>query len=864
MILRFFRWYCRPDLATHIEGDLLEDYTARAEKYGKKRADLKLIVEVLLLLRPGIVRQMNLTENPKTLGMYTSYFKIGWRNLLKSKGYSFINILGLSLGIAVAMLIGLWINDELSYNKAFSHYDRIGQVMFHDANGTYNTNPIPLAGELRTAYAADFEYVVASTKTQKYILSCGDRKFSEAGNFMESKAPDLLTLSPVSGTVNGLQDPHSILLSKSLAYKFFGTADPIGKEIKIDNQLSVIVTGVFRDFPMNSDFNEVTFIAPWSLMLSSYDYIKDHENDWEGRGFLNIYVLIQAGQHFKDISRQIKYARLSHLDPKEAASKPEPFIHPMSRWHLYSDFKDGTPVTSDRLKFVWFYGLIGIFIVLLASINFINLSTARSVRRLKEVGLRKALGSIRRQLVIQFFAESFLTVALGTFLAILFAQLALPLFNDVSGKEIRMPLDAGMFWVALVIFMVVVSLIAGSYPALHLSSFNSIRALKGTLTSHNSGTIPRKILVTFQFTVCIMLAIGTIIVYQQLAYVKNRPVGYSRAGLIMLPKSVPEFQQVSGVLTSELKNSPMVEGVAESASTVTGIWGFNGGFTWPGKDPDLNDNFGTVSVSYDYGKTIGWNIVDGRDFSRQFASDSNAFIINETAARYMGLKNPVGQTVTWDTQFFDGGDFHIIGVVKDMVMESPYTQVPPMIFFLQGYKGWMLIRLNPNVSTSAALTNIAQIMQRVVPTAPFEYHFASESYESKFKSEERIGTLAFAFASLAVIISCLGLLGLASYVAQQRTKEIGIRKVLGASSMGLWRLLTGDFLSLVLIAGVIAIPVAYTFMNRWLQNYQYRIEISSWTLVLTASGALLLTMATVSYQAIKTARMNPVNSIRME
>lgn len=863
LFLRFFRWFCHPKLQDYIEGDLMELYKRRLTHFGRRKADIKFIIDVLLLFRPGIIRPTEGRRSATTYGMYTSYFKIGWRNLWRSKGYSLINIIGLSTGMSIAILIGLWIYDELSFNKSFRNYDRVGQVMVHNGAGTYKTNPIPLADELRSSYQADFEYVVASTQTQKYILSIAEKKFSETGNFMQPESVDLLTLRMVYGTRNGLHDPHSILLAESLSFKLFRSADPTGKEITINNELHVIVTGVFKDFPNNSDFSQVTFIAPWQLMLSSYDYIRNHENDWGGN-FMNIFVQIRSGQNFEDISHQIKDVKVSHLDPEKAASKPELFIHPMSQWHLYSKFENRKQVTSDQLRFVWFYGLIGIFIVVLASINFMNLSTARSVKRLKEVGLRKSLGSVRLQLINQFFTESFLTVVLAGVLAVVFAEITLPVFNDVSGKRIEMPLQQGFFWLALISFIIITSLIAGSYPAFHLSSFNPVRALKGTLSVHTTGSIPRKVLVTFQFAVSIMLSIGTIIVYQQLQFVKNRPVGYSRDRLIMIPKSVPEFQQLSGVLINELKNSPVIDNVAESSGAVTSIWGFNGGFTWDGKDPDFHDSFGTVSVSHDYGKTVGWVLLEGRDFSRQFASDSSALIINETAARYMGMKDPVGKTIKWNTEFFDSGDYLIIGVVEDMVMDSPYAPVPPMIFFLQGYKGWILAKLNPKVSMSDALTNISEIIKKTVPSAPFEYHFASDSYASKFKSEEQVETLASAFALLAVLISCLGLFGLASYVAQQRTKEIGIRKVLGASAIGLWRLLTGDFLRLVLLSGVIAIPTSYFFMRSWLQNYEYRIDISLWTPVLAIIGALLVTLLTVSYQAVKAAWMNPVSSIRTE
>ncbi len=665
----------------------------------------------------------------------------------------------------------------------------------------------------------------------------------------------------IAGTRKGLRNRHTIFLNESLSKKLYGAAEVVGKTVMINNELTVTVAGVFRDFPNNSEFNKVTFIAPWDLMVSSYDYIKDRENDWRGN-FLNIYVEISAGADFNLISERIKDIKLKHISEEKAREKPELFLHPMSQWHLYSKFENRKQVTSEQLKFVWFISLIGAFILLLASINFMNLSTARSEKRAKEVGVRKSIGSRRLQLMHQFFSESFLVVVLAFTLALVLVSASLSWFNELAGKQMQMPWTSFYFWMSNFVFILVTGLLAGSYPALYLSSFRPVTVLKGSVRAGRFASLPRKVLVVVQFTVSVTLIIGTIIVYQQLQFAKNRPVGYTREGLMMIRKTSPEFRGKSDVLSAELKNSGVVSEVAESAGTVTSIWGFNAGFDWEGKDHDLRENFGTVSVSPEYGQTVGWQFVDGRDFSKEISSDSMAFIVNETAVRYMGLQDPVGKIVKWDTEFFNGGDFTIIGVVKDMVMSSPFESSKPMIFFLQGYKGWTLLKIDPETSAHEAIPAIETVLKKIVPSAPFDYRFASDAYAAKFSTEERIGKLALVLAALAIVISCLGLFGLAAFSAEQRTKEIGIRKVLGASVTNLWQMLSKDFVVLTIISCLIAVPVAYYFMSNWLQQYEYRTALSWRVFTAACLGGIAITVLTVSWQAIRAAVANPVNSLR--
>ena len=866
---KLLEWFCAPHLLEEVQGDLYERFQKNVQLFGEQIARREYVIGVLSFIRPFALKR-NVKPSQSSLYlqiMISNYFKVAFRNLLRYKGYSAINLSGLATGMAVAILIGLWVYDEVTFNQSHENYARIGRVMQHQTvrgeRSTRENNPIPLGKELRSSFSGDFKYVVMATQTKKYIISSNGENIRQKGSYMEADAPDMLGLKMLKGTRAGLSELNTILLSETLAKTLFGDDEPLNKVIKIDNELNVKVTGVYRDFAHNSEFKDLAFIAPFKLLVASYDYIRDHQDDW-GNNFLHIYTQIAPNTDFDRVSAKIKDTKIRHVDAEYASRKPELFIQPMSGWHLYSAWENGVNTTSEPLRLVWFYSTIGIFILLLACINFINLSTARSEKRAKEVGIRKAIGSVRGQLIGQFFSESFLMVALAFILSVLFVQAILPWFNTVADKDISIPWGEPFFWLANFAFIALTSVLAGIYPALYLSSFKPIKALKGTFRVGRFAAIPRKTLVIVQFTVSITLIIGTIIVYQQIQFAKSRPVGYTRDGLLMIPKTTDELRGKYDVLRTELKNTGVIAEMAESASSLTDIGSMNGGFEWRGKDPNLQVDFGTLGVTYEYGKTIGWQFLDGRDFSRDFPSDSAGFILNEAAVKLMGLKNPVGENIRWDTDFFDGENFKIVGVVKDMVMSSPFEPIKPTIFFLQGYKNYVLAKINPSVSTADALPKIETAFKKIAPNMPFDYQFVDETYARKFGNEERVANLATFFAILAIFISCLGLFGLASFVAEQRTKEIGIRKVLGASVVSLWQMLSKDFVVLVIISCLIATPIAYYFMSSWLQKYTYRTEISWWIFVIVAAGALVICLLTISYQAIKAALMNPVKTLKNE
>ena len=798
--------------------------------------------------------------------MLRSYFKIAWRNMIKDRTSSIINIGGLAVGMAVAFLIGLWIYDELRFNKNFEHYERIAQVMQNQTSngriGSFKGMPLPLGKELQVNYGRNFKYVVMASWVSNDILSLGDKNLSQQGIYMDVDGPRLFSLQMIKGTQDGLRDPHSILLSASAARAFFGDADPLNRVIRIGSKVDVKVTGVYEDLPDNSEFNNLAFIAPWDLYASMQPWVKRSETQWDNNSFM-IYTQIADNTDFATVNRNIIESKAKHDAPKDKRYDARVFLHPMRDWHLRSHWENGVQ-GGGLIEYVRLFAIIGVFVLLLACINFMNLSTARSEKRAKEVGIRKTIGSVRGQLVTQFYLESLWVVILAYALSLLLVKLVLPWFNEVAAKRMVVPWTNPGFWGIGLGFSLLTGIIAGSYPALYLSSFQPIKVLKGKLGAGRLASLPRKVLVVIQFSISLALIIGTIIVYSQIQYSKNRPIGYDKNGLIMIQMNTPDFYGKFDPIRRDVKNSGAAEEFAESSSPLTDIWQSNGGFTWPGKDPTLDGNFASIFVTHEFGKTVGWQFKEGRDFSRAFATDSSAIILNEAAVKYMGLRDPIGTRVTWGTGK-RATTYTVVGVIRDMLMTSPYEQVQQTIYFMDyGNVNWMVMKLNPRQGASASISQIQAIFKRYIPSAPFDYKFVDTEFATKFVAEERIGKLSGFFAALAIFISCLGLFGLASFVAEQRTKEIGVRKILGASVFGLWRLLSTDFVALVAIAIVIATPLSYYFMHRWLLNYDYRTSIAWWVFGASGAGVLLVTLLTVSFQSIKAATANPVKSLRTE
>jgi putative ABC transport system permease protein len=798
--------------------------------------------------------------------MIRNYFKVAWRNLTRSKVSSIINITGLAVGIAVAVLNGLWVWDELSFNKVHDNYDRIARVTNRGINDdgkafAYTSLQYPLAGELKSRYSQYFDQILIASEENNFIVKSGETTMMQKGMFIEPGGPGMLSLKMLKGTWAGLKEQSSILLSASAAKAMFGNQDPINKLVTIDTKMDAKVTGVYADIPHNSEFSGMKFFAPFDLWASANAWVKNQ--GWDNY-FLQNYVLMKKGVNMEKVSAIIKdaeYNILKDLPKSDPVNlKRRLWLMPMGDWHLHDDLS-----SNSAVQMVWMIGMIGLFVLLLACINFMNLSTARSEKRAREVGIRKTIGSGRGQLIKQFFSESLLVVVFAFILGIGLAAVFLPGFNSLSDKMMQLPVDNPIFWLACFACILFTAFVAGSYPALYLSSFKPVKVLKGTFRAGKWAATPRKVLVVVQFTVSVILIITTIVISQQIQYAKDRPVGYNRNNLLMIEKKTGEFYKNYELIKSELKNTGVVEEVAESRGSTTDITMWNGGFSIDGREVPLVRGCGTLSVSSEYGKTVGWQFLNGRDFSSQLKSDSDAFVVNETFAKLTGLNNPVGQNMLWAPGWRDPKLFTIIGVVKDMVMESPYEPTVPTVYLMPGkYTNWINIRLKAGQGIASSLSKVGDVFKKLTPSAPFTYQFADDAYALKFTAEDRIGKLANLFAALAIFISCLGLFGLATFIAEQRTREIGIRKVVGASILSLWQLLSKEFVLLSLIAFFIAAPVAYYFLHQWLQNYQYHTEIRWWMFVLAAAGVLIVTLITVSYQAIRSALSNPVKSLRTE
>ncbi|HEY4196008.1 MAG TPA: ABC transporter permease [Mucilaginibacter sp.] len=794
--------------------------------------------------------------------MIKNYLKIAWRNMLRNKVYSALNIVGLAAGMAVALIIALWVFNQYSYDKFLPNYNHLYQVELnftdpHEGEHTQQAVSLPIADVLRKDYP-EVKYVAESDWMGQHDLLVGNKKIYMNGAAIGSDFLRMFQYPLIKGNVNTvLKDAYSIVLTESTAKALFGDADPIDKTVRIDNQHDVKVTGIMKDVPKNSSL-QFNFLLPFSYSEQTQDWMKNARTTYYNNSF-QLFMQLRDGADYAKLAPKIKdivYKGGEKMRP----AKPVVLLHPLKYWHLYSDFKNGKEV-GGFIDYVRMFSIIGALVLLIACINFMNLSTARSEKRAREVGVRKAIGSQRKDLIFQFLTESILITFVSFLLSVLFVQLALPSFNTMTGDFISIPYDSPVFWCIMISYVLATGLLAGSRPAFYLSSFNPVKVLKGSIQVGKAASLPRKVLVVLQFTCSIALIISTVIVYQQIQYAKDRPTGYSSSRLMTTDMS-GDLGNNYDALKNELLQSGVIESVAKASSPLTGIYMHTGIEKWPGQGAgELGINVGGVSVSDNYFKTVGMKLLQGRDFSSNWSADTSNIIINEAAVKRMGLKNPIGQVITYDNVT---GPARIIGVVKDALMESPFTPVEPAVFNHGRGGNFVIYRLSPNVKTQEAIEKITRIFNSYNPAYPYIYQFVDEEYNQKFNLEVLVGKLAGVFAGLAIFISCLGLFGLAAYVAEQRTKEIGVRKVLGASVAQVWLLLSKDFIVLVLISCVIASPIALYFLSNWLQKYNYRITIGPGVFILSAIVAIMITLVTISFQAIKAALTNPVKSLRSE
>ena len=790
--------------------------------------------------------------------MFKNYLKVAWRQLLQNKGFSFINIFGLAIGMAFAILIGLWIQYETSFDEFHKNRDRIGvawkHILFNNEKGTQQATPLPLYYEFKSQYP-EVKHASRMDWGGDYSLIVGDKRVKKIGKHVDPDFIKMFTFPVIKGDPNtALNDIHSIIISESLATALFGKDDPLGKNVRVNNEYNVQVKAVMKDVPKNSSL-QFDFLAPYEYVISTNDFIKNQKTNW-GNNFLQNVVELKEGASMEAFTKKIWNI---NTEKDKTLKDAYVFIKPLKEWHLKGDYKNWVQ-QGGKYEYIKLFGIIGIFVLLIACINFMNLSTARSEKRAREVGIRKAIGSLRSQLILQFLTETLLTSFLAFIVAMIIIPLVLPLLKDVGFENINFnpgnfPLIIGAF-----IITIITGLIAGSYPALYLSSFIPVKVLKG-LFKQGQGTVTfRRVLVVSQFAISIGLIISTVIVFQQIDHAKDRSLGYNTNNLISISSS-NDLVKNFVALKQDLLHSDYIASVAKTSGPLTNIWNSWGDFNWDGKNPNDQVSIDVLMTEWDFEKTAGLKFKQGRPFSMDHKTDSNGVILNEEALKMIGYKDPIGKTMK-------SGDrvLNIVGVINNMIIQDPFKPVSPMVvmFDAGSTNNFIFIRLKEKASLKASLAAMQTIFDKYNPAFPFEYKFSDEEFEYKFNLEKQVGKLAGIFAVLAVFISCLGLFGLAAFMAERRTKEIGIRKVLGASLVNLWTLLSKEFVVLVMVGCIIASPIAFLLMNDWLQTYDYRISIKWWVFAVAAVIALVIALITVSTQAVKAAVANPVKSLRSE
>jgi putative ABC transport system permease protein len=789
--------------------------------------------------------------------MFKLNLKIALRNLWKNKGFSLINIGGLAIGLASCMVLLLYVAYEWSYDKQFSNHEKT-YVIYHNSEASgkifsWAWTPSVMADEVREKIPG-VAYASHSSYPSDYLVTYGEKKFKDKGVFTDPSFFKILDHKFIKGNPDkALKEINSIVLTKSFAEKLFGNEDPINKTVKLDNKDVLKVEAIIEDVPANSSI-KFDYLLPWSLFEKREPWAR--EKNWGNNMCLTL-VQLQNNYVFNKANQEIEGIYKRHLtEDKDVA-----LLFPLDKWHLYDDFVNGKSVGGkiDQLRI---FLLLAFCILLIACVNFMNLSTARSEKRAKEVGVRKAIGSSRKSLIGQFLLESVLLAIIATVVAFALAEISLPYFNSLLNINLVIAYNDWKFWTALFSLMLFTGLLAGSYPALYLSSFEPVKVLKGFNIKVGSAISIRKVLVVFQFVFAVCLIVCTTVIYQQLNYIKNKPIGYNKGNLIQI--------SVQGNLNDETKQyllrdqliksgaatnvSFFSKGISEGGNNTTAV-------SWPGKSPKENIFFNQRGIGYDFTKTIGTELIAGREFSAQHPHDTSSVVLNESAVKVMGLKNPLGTVID-----FWGNKLTVVGVMKDFVVESAYQSVAPMLFYTNSRSGsaTILVRLNPTTNISSSLAKIDELVQGVEPNFPVDRKFVDESFEEKFQNEKLLGTLSNWFGGFAIFISCLGLLGLALFMAEQRKKEISIRKVLGASTANILTLLNKDFIKLVAIANIIAFPLAYVVINKWLSAFEYRVVISFLPFLLAIVISVLIAVLTVSLQSVKVAKANPIDALKYE
>jgi len=785
--------------------------------------------------------------------MLSNYLKIALRNLRKNPLYTFLNIAGLAVGLTASTLVLLWVADEFSYNRFHSNLSNIHLILQNQTQGgetyTFQSTPGPLAPALRTEMP-EIEWVTRTSWSGQHLLNLGDKSTYERGMYAEPDFFQIFSFPVLSGdAMAALRDAGSVVITERTAKKFFGKEDPIGKILRHNNLRDLKVAAVVQDVPPNSTVR-FDVLLPFRLFeLDNTEWI----TTW-GNNSLPTWVALHAGTDVAKLNQKLE----NFIQAKDPDAAAHIFAYPLSEWRLRGKFENGKQ-SGGRIDVVVMLGIIGIFVLLIACINFMNLATARSERRAREVGVRKVVGAPRSLIIGQFLSEALLMTFLALVLSLVMTKLTLPVFNRFFEKSLALDFSNWQLWSALLALGCITGLVSGSYPAFYLSSFQPVRVLKGLIRSGRNSGMLRKGLVTFQFVISIFLIISTMVIYRQIEHAQNRPLGYDAENLIELPAR-GDMTEKFDIMKNDLAQIPGVTSVSAGSHDLINFGSNTSGIEWPGKTADQDFLVSVTNVSYDWTKTVGLKIVEGRDFSPEFGGDTLCCLLNQTAVRRMGLKDPVvGSTIRYDSTVT------IIGVVEDFVYNDPFSSPMPMAVFLsKGSMDHFFIRFQNDENWRQSLAQIEQTVKKHNPSYPFEFNFTKEAYQKNFDEMRSVGQLANIFGGLAIFISCLGLFGLSAFVAERRNKEIGIRKVLGATVANVWFALSKDFLKPVVLAFLLAAPLAGWAMQKLLDRFEYRIDLYWWIFAAAGLAALAVALVTVSYQGIKAALLNPVTGLRNE
>lgn len=849
--LKFLRWFCREDYIDEIEGDLMEVFEKQCER-SLRKAKWKFSWSVVKYFRPAFIKSSRTNYQPNLIDMFRHNFLLTFRNFKRYKSTFFINLVGLSTGLACSLLIYLWVKDELSMDKFHEKDDQLYQALLNhkeaDRIQTGEGTPALLAKAMDEEIP---EVEMATEDTDptwfgdNFIVSDGKVNLKMPGKFSGAAYFDMFSFEFTQGDkTKALSDKNSIAISEKLARSLFPASDNVvGKSMEwklLNFKGSAIISGVFKDIQSNST-DQFDFVIPFKVFEDIIGKESIHWGNYNGITYVQLKERTDAEKLNEKIGNFIK--------KKAEWSNVTLFVRPFSDKYLYSKYENGALI-GGRIGYVNLFSIIAIFIVVIACINFMNLATAKASRRLKEVGIKKAIGAGRKALIFQYLGESVTMTLLSLIVSILAVMLFLPQFNEITGKQLNFKMDRDMIWVVVGITLAT-GVLSGSYPALYLSSFNPITVLKGKLNTSFGELWARKGLVVFQFTLSILLIVSVIVVYQQVEYIQTKNLGYNRDNLITFPNEGKAVENVDLFLT-ELSKVPGVVNASASAHNFIKSGNNTTDVGWEGKNPEENVRFGNATVFYNLIETVGVEIKEGRSFSKDFNTEQANLILNETAIEVMGLKDPIGKTIKlW------GENKQVIGVVRDFHFASLHEKVEPMFFRLDpSFLPYIMVRIKSG-EEKGTIDRLRKFYQEFNSGYSFDYRFVDQKYQMQYVAEMRVATLSRYFAGFAVLISCLGLFGLAAFTAERRLKEIGIRKVLGASELGIIYLLSSDFTKMVMVAIIIALPISYVVTIEWLNDFAYRIDLEWWFFVSAGLLALLIAWFTVGLQTIKAARINP-------